>query len=291
MSDKPFPLPVARTVSDLRGRVAAWRKDGLRVGLVPTMGALHAGHLSLVEQARRHADRVIATVFVNPKQFGPSEDFSRYPRREAEDAAMLAGAGTDLLYAPPVEVMYPGDFATTVAVGGVAEGLCGDVRPGHFSGVATVVAKLLLQALPDVACFGEKDYQQLLVIRRMVRDLDIPVAVRGAPTIREADGLAMSSRNAYLTPAERAIAPTLHRVLAGIAAGLEAGAAPASQLAGQGRAALRAAGFGEIDYVAVRDAETLAPVESAARPARVLAAARLGKARLIDNVPVAARVP
>lgn len=282
-------LPVVRTVPDLRKRVAAWRTEELRVALVPTMGALHEGHLSLVRQARREADRVVATIFVNPRQFGPSEDFSRYPRREAEDAGLLAGAGTDLLFAPAVEAMYPPGFATTVSVAGISAGLCGAARPGHFDGVATVVAKLLLQALPDVALFGEKDYQQLKVIERMVRDLDIPVAVRGVPTVREPDGLALSSRNAYLTPDERAVAPALHRVLAGIADALAAGRGSAATLTARGKAELEAAGFAKVDYLEVRDAETLVAVETAERPVRVLAAAWLGRARLIDNVPVPSR--
>lgn len=277
---------IVRTVAELRARVAAWRAAGLKVGLVPTMGALHAGHLSLVTAARREADRVVASVFVNPTQFGPNEDFSAYPRQEARDALMLAEAGAHLLYAPGVCEMYPEGFATTVSVAGLSEGLCGDVRPGHFQGVATVVSKLLLQALPDVAVFGEKDYQQLQVIRRVVRDLDIPVAVRGAATVREADGLAMSSRNAYLTAAERAVAPALHRVLSGLADRLAGGGEAAAPLLDQGRRDLLAAGFAAVDYVELRDAATLAPLDRADRPARLLAAVRLGKARLIDNVAV-----
>lgn len=277
---------IVRTVAELRARVAAWRAAGLKVGLVPTMGALHAGHLSLVTAARREADRVVASVFVNPTQFGPTEDFSAYPRQEARDALMLAEAGAHLLYAPSVGEMYPEGFATTVSVAGLSEGLCGDVRPGHFQGVATVVSKLLLQALPDVAVFGEKDYQQLQVIRRVVRDLDIPVAVRGAATVREADGLAMSSRNAYLTAAERAVAPALHRVLSGLADRLAGGGEVAAPLLDHGRRDLLAAGFAAVDYVELRDAATLAPLDRADRPARLLAAVRLGKARLIDNVAV-----
>lgn len=279
-------LDVVRTVRELRARVAEWRAAGLKVGLVPTMGALHAGHLSLVTTARREADRVVASVFVNPTQFGPNEDFSAYPRQEQRDALMLAEAGAHLLYAPSVGEMYPEGFATTVSVAGLSEGLCGDVRPGHFQGVATVVSKLLLQALPDVAVFGEKDYQQLQVIRRVVRDLDIPVAVRGAATVREADGLAMSSRNAYLTAAERAVAPALYRTLSGLADRLAGGGEAAAPLLDRARRELLAAGFAAVDYVELRDAATLAPLDRADRPARLLAAVRLGKARLIDNVAV-----
>lgn len=279
-------LEIVRTVAELRARVREWRSRGLRVGLVPTMGALHAGHISLVTAALAAADRVVATVFVNPTQFGPNEDFSAYPRQEANDAALLEAAGASLLYAPGVDQIYPAGFATTVSVSGVSEGLCGSVRPGHFQGVATIVAKLLLQALPDVAFFGEKDYQQLQVIRRLVRDLDIPVDVRGGTTVREADGLAMSSRNAYLTPAERTVAPALFRILSGLASRLSDGREAAAPLLAAACAELLQAGFASVDYIELRDAETLAPLDRADRPARLLAAARLGKARLIDNVPV-----
>lgn len=278
-------IDVVRTVADLRARVRDWRQAGLKVALVPTMGALHAGHLSLVRLGLEHADRVVASVFVNPTQFGPSEDFAAYPRQEAVDGALLASAGANLLFAPTVAEMYPDGFATAVSVADITDGLCGAVRPGHFQGVATVVTKLLLQALPDVALFGEKDYQQLQVIKRLVRDLDIPVRVIGASTLREADGLAMSSRNAYLSPAERAAAPALYRVLTTIADRVKGGEAAAAPLA-WGREELAKAGFGPIDYIDLRDADTLAPLYRADRPARLLAAARLGKARLIDNIPV-----
>ncbi|MGQ9367151.1 pantoate--beta-alanine ligase [Azospirillum sp. A39] len=278
-------LPVVRSVADLRARVAAWRGEGLRVALVPTMGALHDGHLALVRRAAELADRVVASVFVNPAQFAPHEDFDRYPRDEAGDAAKLASAGCHLLYAPPVREMYPEGAATTIAVAGPAEGLCGAVRPHFFGGVALVVTKLFLQALPDVAVFGEKDYQQLQVIRRFTRDLDIPVRVEGLATVREADGLALSSRNAYLTADERARAPELHRALAEAASALAGGGEGGAVLEGV-RQRLAAAGFGTVDYVELRDADTLAPVARAERPARLLAAAWLGKARLIDNVPV-----
>ena len=277
-------LSIVRSVADLRAQVRAWRLEGLRVGLVPTMGALHRGHLSLVEAALSRADRVAASVFVNPSQFGPTEDFSAYPRQEAADAGMLAGAGAHLLFAPTVAEMYPPGFATTVTVTGVSAGLCGEVRPGHFAGVATVVTKLLLQALPDVAVFGEKDYQQLQVIRRLVRDLDVPVEVMGAATVREPDGLALSSRNAYLSPAERAMAPTLYRVLTGVAERLRGGEIEAAPLLAEASAEILRTGFASVDYLELRDAETLAALDHADRPARLLVAARLGKARLIDNI-------
>ena len=279
-------LPTVRSVADLRAQVRVWRQDGLRVGFVPTMGALHRGHLSLVETALTRADRVIASVFVNPSQFGPNEDFSAYPRQETADAGLLGGAGAHLLFAPTVAEMYPPGFVTTVTVTGISSGLCGDIRPGHFAGVATVVTKLLLQALPDVAVFGEKDYQQLQVIRRLVRDLDIPVEVIGAPTVREPDGLALSSRNAYLSPEQRAIAPAIYRVLTGLAERLRGSGAAAAPLLAAGAEDLLRAGFASVDYLELRDAEDLAPLAQADRPARLLVAARLGKARLIDNLGV-----
>lgn len=280
-------LPVVRTVADLRAQVGAWRAGGLSVALVPTMGALHEGHLGLVRRARDLADRVIASVFVNPAQFAPHEDFDRYPRDEAGDAAKLTSAGCHLLYAPSVREMYPEGFATSMAMTGPAEGLCGAFRPQMFGGVALVVSKLFIQAQPDVAVFGEKDYQQLQVVRRFTRDLDIPVHVEGLPTVREADGMALSSRNAYLTPDERGRAVELSRALSDAAAAIAAGGDSAAALDGV-RARLAAAGFASIDYVELRDAESLAPVTSAARPARLLAAAWMGRTRLIDNVPVVA---
>ncbi|PWC54114.1 pantoate--beta-alanine ligase [Azospirillum sp. TSA6c] len=278
-------LPILRTVEDLRSQVAAWRREGLTVALVPTMGALHDGHLDLIRRGRELADRVVASVFVNPTQFAPHEDFDRYPRDEGGDAAKLASAGCHALYAPTVRAMYPQGFATAISVGGPAEGLCGTFRPQMFGGVALVVTKLFLQALPDVAVFGEKDYQQLMVIRRFTRDLDIPVRVEGLPTVREADGLAMSSRNAYLSADERARAPELNRALTAAAAALAGGAEVDGALTGI-RGRIAEAGFGTIDYVELRDAETLEPVSAVTRPARLLAAAWMGKARLIDNVPV-----
>ncbi len=280
-------LAVVRTPAELRVQVAAWRTKGLRVGLTPTMGALHEGHLSLVRLARERCDRVVASLFVNPTQFAPHEDFDAYPRDEARDAALLAGAGCDLLYAPAVSAMYAPGFSTTVTVAGVSEPLDGQARPTHFAGVATVVTKLLLQAGPDVAVFGEKDYQQLQVIRRLVADLDIPVEIVGAPIVREADGLAMSSRNAYLTADERGRASELHRALSEAALKVREGAPVAEAEAGA-VAVIQAAGFSRIDYVEVRDPADLSrlgpgPID---RPARILGAAVLGRTRLIDNLAV-----
>jgi pantoate--beta-alanine ligase len=275
---------IVTTIAELRARVAAWRRKDERVGLVPTMGALHAGHLSLVEAIRRHANRAIASIFVNPTQFAPHEDFDRYPRALAEDAAKLSGT-VELIFAPSVREMYPEGFATRVEVGGPSAGLETDFRPHFFGGVATVVSKLLIDAMPDVAIFGEKDYQQLLVIRRMTTDLGLPVAILGAPIVREADGLALSSRNAYLTPEERRVAGQLNVVLREVIAHLKHGdtVRAAEEF---GKSALLEVGFHSVDYVAVRDAETLAPVSDIARPARVLAAAKIGATRLIDNMEI-----
>jgi pantoate--beta-alanine ligase len=283
-------MEILRSVHDLRQAVSRWRHEGRTVGLVPTMGALHAGHLSLVRLAGVHCERTIVSLFVNPTQFAPGEDLSRYPRDEAGDAVKLADAGCHLMFAPPATEMYPPGFATSVAVGGVSEALEGAARPGHFAGVATVVAKLLLQARADVAVFGEKDYQQLLVIRKLVHDLNIPVEIVAGETVREADGLAMSSRNAYLAPGDRAKAAQLNVILRAGVAALEGGAGIADE-AGKAIEALRAAGFGPIDYVAVRDARDLAvlPGDRVDRPARILAAAKLGGTRLIDNFAVRPR--
>jgi pantoate--beta-alanine ligase len=265
-------LPVVRNVPALRDAIAAFRKQGLSVGLVPTMGALHEGHLSLVRAAKGGCDRVVASLFVNPKQFAPHEDFERYPRDEAGDSAMLAGAGCDLLYAPERATMYPDGFTTNVLVPAVSTMLEGEFRPHFFGGVATVVTKLLLQCLPDRAFFGDKDYQQLQVIKRMAKDLDIPVAIDGCPTVREHDGLAMSSRNAYLSADERRIATRLNHILH-------------DEAEAEAKRHLVAAGFTGVDYVAIRDAETLAPVSDLSH-ARILAAVWLGKTRLIDNMAV-----
>lgn len=279
------PLPVVRDVSALRNEIAKWRKAGLRVGLVPTMGALHEGHLTLVRTAKERSDRVVATLFVNPRQFAPHEDFERYPRDEAGDSAMLAGAGCDLLYAPARAVMYPDGFSTNVIVTDVSTPLEGEFRPHFFGGVATVVAKLLLQSLPDTAFFGEKDYQQLQVIKRMTRDLDIPVAIEGCATVRESDGLAMSSRNAYLSVEERRIAAQLNAVMHDAIKAARAGK-PIAAAEAEAAARITAAGFTSVDYLAIRDADTLAPISDLSRPARILAAAWLGKTRLIDNMAV-----
>ncbi|MFD3264320.1 pantoate--beta-alanine ligase [Phenylobacterium ferrooxidans] len=282
-----MPLAIVRTVADLRAQVAAWRRAGENVGLVPTMGALHSGHLSLVTLAKTRAQRVVASVFVNPTQFAPHEDFDAYPRDEAKDAALLESVGCDLLFAPTVTEMYAPGFSTTVTVSGVSEPLDGAARPGHFAGVATVVSKLLLQCGPDVAVFGEKDYQQLQVIKRLVADLDIPVEVIGAPTARAQDGLALSSRNAYLTTAEREAAPSLAAALRDAVERLRAGT-PVDRVENTGRAALERAGFSRIDYFEVRDAASLAELGPGpiTGPARVLAAGILGKTRLIDNMAV-----
>ena len=279
-------IPVVRTVADLRGVVAGWRAAGATVGLVPTMGALHEGHMALVRRAQGECARTIVTLFVNPTQFAAGEDFERYPRDEAEDRAKLAAVGADLLFAPEVGEMYPEGSATTVTVARLTEHLCGPFRPGHFAGVATVVAKLLLQSLPDAAYFGEKDYQQLLVIRRLARDLDIPVRIEGVPTVRDADGLALSSRNHYLSARERAIAVALPNALREAVARLADPARSAAAETARVRDALLQAGFAKVDYVEVCDAETLEPLERVSRPARVLAAAWLGATRLIDNMPV-----
>ena len=278
-------LAVARSVAELRRRVRAWRRAGETVALVPTMGALHAGHLALVARARELCDRVVASLFVNPTQFAPNEDFARYPRDEGGDAAKLVAARCDLLYAPPLGEMYPEGFSTTISPGRIAESQCGPFRPGHFAGVATVVTKLLQQAQADVACFGEKDWQQLQVIRHVVRDLDIAVRIEGVPIVREADGLALSSRNIYLTPIERAVAPALQRMLRELARRIEQGDDVGTAIA-DGIAQLSRAGFTKIDYVEAVDAETLAPFTSGDRPGRILAAAWLGRTRLIDNVPL-----
>lgn len=280
-------LPIVRTVEALRATVRGWRREGLTLALAPTMGFLHEGHLSLVRLGQARADRVVATLFVNPTQFAPSEDFEAYPRDEARDAALLASAGCDLLFAPTTAEMYPPGFSTTITVAEVSSGMEGAARPTHFAGVATVVAKLLLQCLPDVAIFGEKDYQQLMVIRRMARDLDLPVEILGAPTVREPDGLALSSRNVYLTHNERGIAPRLNEALRTAAGALRDGAS-VETVEAEGMAALKAAGFDPVDYLEVRAADDLrrlgpGPIQA---PARILAAARLGKARLIDNVAV-----
>jgi pantoate--beta-alanine ligase len=270
-------------ISELRLRIAAWRAEGARIGLVPTMGALHEGHLSLVREIGKTASKVVVSIFVNPTQFAPHEDFDRYPRNLESDRAKLAGTPAHLIFAPTVAEMYPDGFATKVQVGGPSEGLETDFRPHFFAGVATVVSKLLIAAMPDAAIFGEKDYQQLLVIRRMVRDLALPIEIPGGAILREADGLAMSSRNAYLKPNERIVAGRLNVILAEAIELARSG----SELAGiESDAAngLLRAGFSSVDYVAIRDAETLKPITKLDRPARILAAAKIGATRLIDNM-------
>jgi pantoate--beta-alanine ligase len=279
-------MRTVQTVDDLRGAVRGLRADGRRLALVPTMGALHEGHMSLIRAGRTHADAVCVTIFVNPTQFGPNEDFAAYPRQMQEDCAMLERVGVELLFAPSVEEMYPQGFATTVHVARLTESLCGGDRPHHFDGVATVVAKLLLQAQADVAMFGEKDFQQLLVVGRLVRDLDIPTRIQGCPTWREPDGLALSSRNKYLSAEQRAIAPQLHRALQDIAARFRTGD-EISPYAADAAMRLVAEGFASVDYLEVRGAETLELLSrNDGRAARVFAAARIGTVRLIDNVAV-----
>jgi len=278
-------VQIIRNPEALRRAVAALRGDAATIALVPTMGALHAGHMALIAEARRRAGQVVASIFVNPLQFGANEDLATYPRREAADAAMLEAEGCALLWAPDAATMYPEGFATEVKVAGISEGLDGAARPGHFDGVATVVAKLFGQVRPDFALFGEKDYQQLAVIRRMARDLDLGIEIVGVPTQRDADGLALSSRNLYLSKQERRAARALPRALGEAVEALTAGAPIAETLA-RARERLEAAGFDPIDYVALHDAETLAPLDALERPARLLAAARIGTTRLIDNLPV-----
>jgi len=277
----------ANTVAALRQTIHTWRARSETVALVPTMGALHAGHLSLVEEARRRCDRVVVSIFVNPTQFGAGEDLAAYPRDQAADLARLAALGVDLAYLPDASEMYRPGASTEVRVGGLGDGLCADFRPVHFTGVATVVAKLLLQCLPEIAIFGDKDYQQLLVIRRLAIDLDIPVEVVGAATLREADGLAMSSRNVYLSAGARVIAGQLNRVMAETIEAL-IGGAPVAETLARGRDKLGAAGFEAIYYYELRDAETLAPLTTLDKPARLLAAVHVGGCRLIDNLAVEA---
>ncbi|MER8944464.1 pantoate--beta-alanine ligase [Mesorhizobium sp. M0959] len=276
-------VPIVRTIAELRTVVAGWRRSGANIAVVPTMGALHEGHSSLVRSALQKADRVIVTLFVNPKQFNSAADLAAYPRMENEDAAKLTLLGAGLLYVPDATEMYPDGFATTVSVSGVSESLCGAFRPGHFDGVATVVAKLFLQTGADFAFFGEKDFQQLQLIRRMVRDLDIPITVVPCPTVREADGLALSSRNVRLSPAERAVAPRLASVLLDTASGLSNGSPVLPTLA-EARAAILSAGYREVEYLELRGEADLQPIASLDRPARLFAAAWLGETRLIDNV-------
>jgi len=278
-------MPIVRSVGDLRAAVRGWRRRGRRIALVPTMGGVHEGHLSLVRLARKNADRVIVSSFVNPTQFGPEEDFDNYPRDEHGDNRLFAKAGTHLVYAPSILEMYPNDFATRVEVAELTQCLCGVSRPHFFAGVTTIVTKLFLQSLPDVAFFGQKDYQQLLVIRQLVKDLNFPIEIMSGPIVREGDGLAMSSRNAYLSEADRATAPQLYKVISDMAQDLGTGRDVESSLA-MGANRLRGAGF-RIDYLDVRTDDTLIPLEGqVVDPARIFAAVYLGETRLIDNVPI-----
>ena len=275
------------TIAAVREHVHGWRREGLRVAFVPTMGNLHAGHVSLIEAARRHGERFIASIFVNPMQFGPNEDFAHYPRTPSEDERMLAGAGCSLMFMPDVREIYPNgaERATRIEVPDLSRILDGEFRPGHFEGVSTIVAKLFHIVEPDVAVFGEKDFQQLTVIRRMVADLCMPVEIVGAPTVRDADGLAMSSRNQYLTPAERARAPEIYKALQAAAARVRTGDADFASIERAGFHALEDAGF-QPDYFSVRQAHDLNPATASARDLVILTAARIGKARLIDNEQV-----
>lgn len=286
MTGGDVPLPILRRVDQLREATLPWRRTGETIGLVPTMGALHAGHMALVGRATADCDHAIATIFVNPKQFDRKEDLTRYPRDEARDARLLADNRCDLLFAPEVEEMYPRGFAATVGITGVSDVLEGLYRPGHFDGVTTVVCKLLLQALPDRAYFGEKDYQQLTVVKQMVRDLDIPVDIVPVATVREPDGLALASRNVHLTLPQREVAPLLYRVMTEIAEELSDGQTPAGLLLPEGQQRLGSAGFTKIDYLALHAADNLEPLQRVDRPARLFAAAWLGKTRLIDNIAV-----
>lgn len=276
------------TLAHLRERILGWKKAGETIALVPTMGALHAGHLALMEAAKAHAARVVVSIFVNPTQFGPKEDFARYPRPLTEDLRLLCSAGIHAVWMPTVTEMYPHGFATTVHVAGVSEGMEGAIRPGHFDGVATVVAKLLMQVEPEVALFGEKDYQQLCLIKRLVNDLDIKTKIIQVVTKRSVDGLALSSRNQYLNESERAIAPKLYAILREIAAQLVSAKEAVGPVLTRAEKTILAAGFSRVDYLALRAADTLAPITQydAATPSRLLVAAHLGTTRLIDNIAV-----
>ncbi|HEY4214302.1 MAG TPA: pantoate--beta-alanine ligase [Steroidobacteraceae bacterium] len=280
-------MEIVTSIAAIRAHVGAWRREGLRIVFVPTMGNLHAGHMSLIETARRHGDRFVASLFVNPMQFGPNEDFAHYPRTPTQDERMLADAGCDVMFMPDVAEIYPQGAArsTRVEVPGLSTILCGEFRPGHFDGVSTIVATLFNIVGPDVAVFGEKDFQQLTIIRKMAADLRMPVKIVGAPTVRDADGLAMSSRNQYLTPDERKAAPTIHGTLQAVAQRLRAGERDFADLERFGRRALETAGL-RPDYFSIRQADTLAQPAPDATELVVLTAARLGKARLIDNVQV-----
>ena len=277
--------PIERTLAGLRVQTNAWHRAGETIGVVPTMGALHQGHLSLARAAREKCDRVIVTIFVNPRQFNDPDDLKNYPRTEDDDARKLESIGVDLIYVPDPDQVYPDGFATNVSVAGLTDMLCGASRPGHFDGVATVVSKLFIQTAADFAFFGEKDYQQLQIVRRMAADLDLPVEVIGCPTIREEDGLAMSSRNLLLSDRSRVYAPALAEVMQDLRAQLLDGAAM-SALLKDAKARLLAAGFNEIDYLELRDGGDLALLDHAKPDARLFAAAWLAGVRLIDNIAV-----
>lgn len=277
---------IVRTGEELREALAPWRGNGERIALVPTMGALHAGHIALVEKARAIADRTVVSIFVNPTQFAPHEDLRRYPRSEEDDLKQLSEHGVDLAWAPSVEEMYPEEFSTRIMPGSAAEGLETDFRPHFFCGVATIVAKLFNQVRPDYAVFGEKDYQQLIVVKQLARDLNMGLDVVAVPTVREKDGLALSSRNAYLSDSERAVAPKLKIVLSEVAEAAAHGTSVA-HLKAEAQVRLLMLGYSKVDYVEVRDAETLGAFDAdSGRPGRVLGAAWLGPTRLIDNVAV-----
>ena len=280
-----FGLDIIRTVAELRSRVSLWRRQGLSISLIPTMGSLHAGHLSLMKVGKERSDRVIATIFVNPLQFAPNEDFETYPRRENSDVHKLIEEGVDLLFAPDVNEMYRSDATTTINVAGLTDCLCGLSRPGFFDGVATVVTKLLLQSLPDIAIFGEKDYQQLLVIRRLSTDLDIPVEIIGAPTIREEDGLALSSRNIYLDAKSRSVAPSMYNILSQHASNISNGNDIKKSLE-LAKRHMHDSGFEKIDYLDLRSSQTLQACNDIKSPSRLFAAAWLGSTRLIDNMAI-----
>ncbi|WP_339861160.1 pantoate--beta-alanine ligase [Paremcibacter congregatus] len=285
-------VQIIRIKSELRAQIKSWRMEGLTIGMIPTMGALHHGHLSLIRQIQQHVDKVVVSIFVNPKQFGPNEDFDKYPRQETADVMKLEEVQADLLYAPNPEEMYPGGFLTNVSVSEITEGLCAAKRPGHFDGVTTVVTKLLLQCLPDMAIFGEKDFQQYVVLKRLTLDLDIPTQVICGDLIRDDDGLATSSRNVYLSPEERQIALEIPKTLQQIVKDVESGAIEQGKLSLQkildkGTEHLLSVGFKEVQYLEIRRSEDLAPVvDRLTAPSRVLVAAVVGKTRLIDNMPI-----
>ena len=280
-------MEVVRTIADLRQRISSWRVEGQTVSLVPTMGALHDGHLSLIKIAQEKCDRVVASIFVNPKQFLPNEDFEKYPRNEDSDIEKLVELGADLLFSPNASEMYRADASTAVVISQLTDCLCATSRPGFFDGVGTVVTKLLIQTLPDIAIFGEKDYQQLLIIKRLARDLDIPTKIMGAPTIREIDGLAVSSRNVYLSPTHRETAPSIFKVLKRTATAIALGD-DASLAAKKAHDDLVLAGFSKIEYFEARHSETLEPIKDTRNPGRLFAAVWLGSTRLIDNLEIKA---